>query len=246
MNIASVLGEQFFQFLPGVSIVTRRLICLSQTDRHLTLLIRFPALAFQPFEKPVKLVRLQIQFRQFRNDTQPVIQISRFVEGPPIEFDRFAGAELFAESRCEQQQTFRLGRIHADGSSQGSQAFFRFTQLETKLTEEFVQLGISRSGGDQVSTGLNRLVTSTQFLFQRGHLFEVFGPVSSIDRGQLRIDFDGRQQIVLCFIDSGRGHQNRDRLRCQRRGFGDRQSCFFQLSFSFIRPGQPVPAVPIF
>ena len=93
---------------------------------------------------------------------------------------------------------------------------------------------------------MNRLVATSQFLFQRCHLFQIFRPVSSVDGGKFGVDVDRSEKIVLRFVNSGGSHQDWNGLRCQGAGFGDRLSGFFQLSFGFVGSPQPEPVISVF
>ena len=83
-------------------------------------------------------------------------------------------------------------------------------------------------------------------MFQRCDLFQILRPVSSIDSRELGIDVDRSQEIVLRFVNPCRGHQDRNGLRSQRTGLGDRLSRFFQLSFRLVGPPQPKPVIGVF
>ena len=93
---------------------------------------------------------------------------------------------------------------------------------------------------------MNRLVATTQFLFQRCDLFQIFRPVSSVDGGELCIDVDRRKKIILNFVNPRGGHQDWNRLRCQGAGFGNGLSSLFQLSFSLVSSSKPEPVISVF
>ena len=195
-----------------VTIITCRLIGLSQADGHFPLLIWFAPLAFQSFQNSVNLVCSEIKFCQFRNDGETFLQTGRLFKGTPVELDRLSGPELVSQCRREQQQAFGFCRIDADRTPQGPEPFFVLAQLKTKLAEEFVEFGVSGCGRNQVAPRLNGSVFSPQFLFECRHLFEIFSTVSSVDRCEPGVDLYRCQKIVLSFLNSGRGHQDRNRL----------------------------------
>ena len=70
---------------------------LCDADRHFATQGFFTAITFETFQKFVELVLLFVKRRQLLHEVCFVVDLFRFLERAPIDFDRFVSSELLSQ-----------------------------------------------------------------------------------------------------------------------------------------------------
>src|SRR4029079_8782000 len=89
LRIAGVFGGELLQLLASGGQVARGMMCLSQAERELAALIGGAAAAIEAIDEAVEAVGLDVQLSKLHDDIELVVEIARFFERLPIDFDRF-------------------------------------------------------------------------------------------------------------------------------------------------------------
>ena len=96
----------------------------------------------EPRQEPVELVLLQVELGQLADDVELMIQVLGSIEGPPVDLDRFLGLVLAGQSVGQSEDDLGVVGVGPDSPSQGVEPFFRSTELETKLSEKLIVVGL--------------------------------------------------------------------------------------------------------
>ena len=216
---------------------------LRDANRHLTAFRFFAAITFESLNQFVELILLVVQRRQFLNQRSLVIDLFRFFEGSPIDFNRFVVTEFVRQRSPQRHRQRRFCRIDSHRFSQRIEPHFRFAQPITELRIELVIVGISRCRNDQFLTGSNRFVAVTQLSFQSGNVHQVFAAQPSIDLRKLSVDGSCRSVVARRFGNASRRGQHRNRLLINRESFLNRFARAIPIAIGFQISGQYMPVI---